>query len=204
MKIITVSREFGSGGREIGKRLADILGFAYYDREIVEQVAMQSSINADYIEKVLEGGVLNKYPIRISRSFSGISQSNTASILARQHKVIKELAARGNCVFVGRGADSALDGLNPFKIFVYADMDSKIERCRSRENSEQSFSDREYEKRIKQIDKARKDIHDMISPYSWGDKRCYQLCINTTNTDIKSVMPAIASYASAWFERGTE
>lgn len=204
MKIITVSREFGSGGREIGKRLADELGVAYYDREILSAVAEKSSLDEKYIEHTLEKGLFANYPLRFSRSFATVPMSETANILAKQHKVLKEIAQKGDCVIVGRGADVILKNYNPFNLFVYADMSSKIKRCRIRECAGQNLSDREYEKKIKQIDKSRKDIHGIISPNTWGDKSFYNLCINTTDMEIKDLIPSVAAYAKAWFERSTK
>ena len=89
-KIITVSREFGSGGRELGKRLSDILGIEYVDGEIASELAKLTNLDGDYIGKQLENGICGFQPV-YARSFSRVSQSSgTAMLLASQHKVIKE------------------------------------------------------------------------------------------------------------------
>ena len=111
MKIITVSREFGSGGRELGKRLADELGFAYYDREIIMGIAKKCAMDEDYIERTIENHSMRRYPITYARTFSAIpsfSVDQASLLLVQQGKVIQELAAQGNCVVVGRGADKIL------------------------------------------------------------------------------------------------
>lgn len=202
MRIITVSREFGSGGRELGRRLADALHIAYYDREIITTVSERSSLDETYIEKTLESGILKQYPVTISRSFAHPAVvSGAPGLLAQQHKVIQELAAQGDCVIVGRGADAVLQNYQPLKLFVYADMPAKMERCRSRAAEEEKLSDRELKRKIRQIDLARAGNHDIVAPYSWGDKHGYHLCINTTGIEIKSIIPHIAEYAKEWFER---
>jgi cytidylate kinase len=206
MKIITVSREFGSGGRELGKRLADELSYSYLDREIVTAIAEKSSLDEAYVERNIESGLLRMYPLTFSRTFTHMPLiiSGTPDLLSEQHKVIKELAAKGDCVIVGRGADIVLQEYSPFKIFVYADMPAKIERCRKRSDESErlsDLSDREIEKRIKQIDKSRADNHNIFSASKWGDKCGYHLCVNTTGIEIKSFVPHIAEYAVKWFKR---
>lgn len=203
MKIITISREFGSGGREIGKRLADTLNICYYDREIITAIAEKSSLEENYVERTLDSGVLKHYPVTFYRTIAHIPTitNNAPSLLAQQHKVIKELAAKGDCVIVGRGADIVLEEYQPFKLFVYADMAAKIERCRKSAVLDEKLTDREFERKIKQIDKARASNHNFISSLDWGDKSGYDLCINTTEIEIKSIILTIAAYAQNWFER---
>ena len=203
MKIITVSREFGSGGRELGKRLADELGFAYYDREIIMGIAKKCAMDEDYIERTIENHSMRRYPITYARTFSAIpsfSVDQASLLLVQQGKVIQELAAQGNCVVVGRGADKILKEQNPFKIFVYADMPSKIARCRARAAGGEKLTDREMERKIRQVDRARADTYSLISSADWGDPHNYNLCINTTGTDLKRIIPLLSAYAREWKE----
>ncbi len=203
MKIITISREFGSGGRELGKRLADALDIAYFDREIIEEIAKKTSLDAEYIERTLDAGIsAGAFPITYSRTFSlPHSVNTTASLLAQQHKIVHSLAARGDCVIVGRSADALLEEYHPIRLFVYADMPSKVARCRGRANeSENALTDRDYEKKCRQIDRARAANHDFISALKWGDMHGYDLCINTSGVTIKDIVPQIAAYIRAWFE----
>lgn len=202
MRIITISREFGSGGREIGKRLADELGIIYYDREIILEIAKNVKMDADYIESTLSRRAITNYPYTFRSSFELIPAypMQNANLLAEQYKVIRSLAEKGDCVIVGRSACVILDDYKPFKLFVYADMASKKARCRSRAPANEKLTDRELERKIKQIDKSRAESHNMISPFAWGDKRGYDLCVNTTNIEIKSIVPAIAEFAEHWFD----
>lgn len=130
-KIITISRELGSGGREIGKRLADELGIAYYDREIITEISKKTGMSEEYIKNISEKGV-SPYTFHFGKSFTLYSkmQSNETEILVAEQRIIKEIAKKGDCVIVGRGANVILKEYNPMKIFIYADMESKINRCR--------------------------------------------------------------------------
>lgn len=96
MKIITVSREFGSGGREIGKRLADRLGVAYYDKEIISAIADKLKLDENYIENKLEQNFTINYPYTFRRSFSMAydAPNQTAKLLLEQHKIIRSLAEK--------------------------------------------------------------------------------------------------------------
>lgn len=202
MRIITVSREFGSGGREVGKRLADELGIAYYDREIITAIAEKSSLDEDYVEKMIESRMYKSYPFTFSHTFAYVPAivGTASEIISQQSTVIKELAGKSDCVIVGRGADVILENESPFRLFVYADMQSKLARCRSRAKEDENLTERQLMKKIKSIDKGRKESHDILSPYPWGDRRGYNLCINTTGVQIKTMIPYIAEYIKAWFD----
>lgn len=203
MRIITVSREFGSGGRELGKRLADALGVAYYDKEIIHQIAERLQLDAQYIETKLERGHTVSYPYTFRRSFSTSAYvpKQTTALLVEQHKIIQSLAKKEDCVIVGRGADAVLRSLEPFNIFVYADMAAKMERCKSRAPENEKLTDRELEHKIRQIDKVRASNYSLVSQYPWGDKRAYHFCVNTTGLDIPKLVPDLADIAKLWFER---
>ncbi len=200
MNIITISREFGSGGRELGKRLADELGFSYFDTEIVSGIAEKSKLDEGYVDYVLENGVMNQIPITFSHSFSFLPYLSfgAADIFAEQRNIIRELAAGDNCIIVGRNADVFLEKEKPLRIFVYADMQSKIKRCMDRAPEGEKLTAKEMERKIKQVDKARANSHSIIADVAWGDKRGYDICVNTSNTVIKDIIPAVAQFARAW------
>ncbi len=204
MKIITVSREFGSGGREVGKRLADELGFAYYDREIVEEIASRCSLDEKYVANVLERCASHTFPLHFGHTFAHLSapvvNSGSMNLFAEQTKLIKELASKGDCIIVGRAADVVLAEYSPFNLFVYADMKYKVDRCMQRAAENEKLTKRETEKMIKRIDNERKKLHSIISDVEWGNKDCYHLCVNTGGMEIKEIVPAIATYANAWFD----
>ena len=110
MKIITVSREFGSGGRELGKRLSDCLGWPYYDREIISAVARRNALDEGYVEDALEQGDFRGVPLTIGRTFAYLPSMphDSRQLLQEQRRVLRALAAHGDCRIVGRNADLIL------------------------------------------------------------------------------------------------
>ncbi|MCI8654813.1 MAG: cytidylate kinase-like family protein [Clostridia bacterium] len=199
-RIITISREFGSGGREIGKRLADELGFSYYDREIITEVAKETEMAEKYIQNISEKGV-SPYSFQFAKSFAVYSnlQKQQTEILVAEQKIIKQIAQKGDCVIVGRGANSILKEYNPMNIFVYANMESKIARCMERANKDENLTEKEIKNKIIQVDKERKKYNNIISSLEWGDKKNYNLCINTSGIDIKTIISPLADYINTWF-----
>ena len=202
MGIITISREFGSGGREIGKRLADDLGYAYYDKEIVEAISEKHSLDENYVSYALDGGMFRNVPLHFGRTFSysPTLMSNETKLFAEQNKLLKEIAAKGNCVIVGRAADVILREFHPFNLFVYADMPAKVQRCQERAAEDEHLTAKQMERKIKRIDADRKRYHGMISDVMWGDKHGYHLCVNTTDRDIKALVPLLGQYIRLWME----
>ena len=199
-KIITISREFGSGGREIAKRLADELGYAYYDSEIIKLLAKEANMSEEYIKNISEKGVY-PYAFQFAKSFAMYStmQNTQTDILVKQANILKEIAKKTNAIIVGRGANTILKEYNPMNIFVYADLESKIARCKQKAKEDENLTDKELEKKIKTIDKNRKAFNSLISNAEWGNKENYNLCINTSNIEIKSIIPSLATYIESWF-----
>lgn len=201
-KIITVSREFGSGGRELGKRLADALGIAYYDREIITAVAEKSGLAESYIEQVSERGVPMYYPITYARTLTVVPafSGQHIKVLHEQSRLLHELAGKSDCVIVGRCADCILREYHPLNLFVYASLESKVRRCRAREEAGEHFTDKELKRRMAQIDSGRARYRELIGGSKWGDKAAYHLCINTTGLEIKPLIPAVREFAACYFE----
>lgn len=200
-KIITIGREFGSGGRELAKRLAEKLGYKYYDKEIIAEMIKESNFDEKYIENI-ENNAHMDFPYTISKSFSTYStyQKQTTEILVLEQKIIKKLASKNNCVFVGRCADIILRDMNPCNIFVYANTEFKISRCRAKVPEDNNLSDRQLLKKFKNIDKARKKHSLLLGCDSWGIKENYDLCVNTSNINIKDIVPIIAKYTEEYFK----
>lgn len=194
-KIITIGREFGSGGREIGKRLADELGIAYYDNEIITQIAERTKLAEGYVQHVMENGPSTLLPITIGRSFymgaDPIMEQNNV-IYREQSRLIQELAEKSDCVIVGRSADYILRDKKPFRVFVYAAMEQRMERCRKRAPEHEHFTDKELKRHIQDVDKRRGRYYEFFTGQTWGERLNYDLCINTSNADIKELAGAIA------------
>ena len=149
MRIITISREFGSGGRELGKRLAEELGFDYYDREIISAISQNQGLDEKYVENTLENQGWRDIPIVYRQSFTSYLAINNSkiNILVEQKKVIEKIASLNkDFVIVGQNADIILSEYKPFNIFVCASMESKIKRCEERANENERLTRKEIEK----------------------------------------------------------
>lgn len=190
MRIITIGREFGSGGRELGKRIAEALGIAYYDKEIIDEVANKTKLATDYVQQIIEKKPLTYYPITIGNSFNGIDDvlaRSNATIYAEQANVIRELASKSDCVIVGRCADYILKDSKPFRIFVYSDIDSKVKRCI--EKGETKNTDvKKIKKEIHKIDRHRRHYYEFYTSQKWGDIHNYDICVNTSGRTVKEVV----------------
>ncbi|MBQ2895714.1 MAG: cytidylate kinase-like family protein [Oscillospiraceae bacterium] len=194
-RIITIGREFGSGGRELGRRLAEELQIAYYDEEIIREIAKSTELSEHYVQQVLEKRPYPLFPITIGRSFyptEGFLHDQTQSVYKEQSRIIREMAELIDCVIVCRCADYILAEYKPFRIFVYADMASKMARCRAKGPEHEHFSDKELRQHIQSVDKHRASYYEFYTGLAWGDKLSYDLCVNTTNTEIKTIVPFLA------------
>lgn len=194
-KIVTISREFGSGGRELGKRLAEILGIAYYDNEIIKVVAQRSGLAKEYVNSIVEKRPITYYPITICRTFNGAINPQldlNMKIYAEQSSIIRELASISDCLIIGRCSDYILREYHPFNIFVYADMDSRLLRCRQKAPEGERLSDSEMKGNILQINKDRASYYKFFTEQKWGEKENYTLCINTSDMEIKDIALPIA------------
>ena len=206
MKIITISREFGSGGREIGKRIAQKLGYDYYDSEIIASVAQKSGLDPHYVESTLDNHGWQDFAISFGGTIHSVEylQASKIELLVQQRKVIEGIAALSkDCVIIGRNADVILKDYNPFNIFVCADRDAKLKRCRERAREEEHLTDRELLRKMKEIDKARARTRDFLSGTEWGQREAYHLVINSSDWDIKILSDAVADFAERWFNSRT-
>ena len=174
-KIITISREFSSGGRELGKRLAEELGIPCYDRQIIDMVAEKQGLDKTYVANMSEKDIKVFYSSTIGRGFTsynfGISQS--LQIANAEHNLIKELASKGDCVIIGRAADVVLKEFNPLNLFVYADLESKIKRCRERSEENEPLTDRKIKNMCRDIDRCRANYREIFSDTKWGQRESY-------------------------------
>lgn len=196
-RIVTIGREFGSGGRELGRRLAEALGAEYYDKEIVAQIAGRTALSERYVQEVLERRPHPLFPIRVGRTLSMGADSaalqQAQAVYQEQFRVIRELAAQSDCVIVGRCAEYILREEKPFRLFVYAEPASRLARCRAKAPAgEPALTDRELRQRIAQVDQGRAQYYHFYTGQKWGDRLNYDLCLNTTGADLQKLAPALA------------
>ncbi|MBO4983507.1 MAG: cytidylate kinase-like family protein [Clostridia bacterium] len=198
MNIITVSRQFSSGGREIAKRLADALGYDYYDKEIISEIAKNKSLDEKYVENTLG---IKAIPLHFARSFTFAYASTAKSeLLVEEKRIIDEIASKGrNFIIVGRNADILLKDYKPLNIFVCADMESKIKRCLEKSTEDKKPSVKEIEKQINKIDKGRASTRSIISETKWGECTNYHMTINTTGWQIKELVPIVVKLSELYF-----
>lgn len=193
-KVITIGREFGSGGREFGRLLAEKLGYEYYDKEIITEIARKTSLSETYVKQIVEQTPHSLFPITTGNAFAYYGNNhlyNVQSIFREQTNVITEMAKKSDCVIVGRCADYILEDLNPFKIFIYADEKSKIERCLKKVDEPESVNVKKLKRQIKNIDKNRARYYSFYTGKKWGDKLNYDICINTSDIEISEAVSVI-------------
>lgn len=202
MKIITISRQFGSGGRELGKRLADRLGFDYYDRELISAIAEKCSLTEDYAEYLVTNPVQPVITVRQSFHSPDVLGGDRLNALRRQTEIIKSIGALGrDAVIIGRNSDLLLEEYSPFNIFVCADRASKLRRCMERAQPGEELGEKQMLRRMAQIDKNRRRTREMISDRPWGDPETYALVVNTSGWEIRHLTEAVAEFAQRFFER---
>lgn len=198
-KIVTISREFGSGGRELGRRLSEELDFAYYDQEIIAEIAKRTKLAGDYVQQIIERKPAFSFPIHVGNTFQvpgGELVRQKAAVYHEQCRLLKELSEKSDCVIVGRCADYILSGCLPYRIFVYSDMESKKERCRLKGEQDKDLSDKELKHRILEVDKRRSDYYAFVTGQSWGEKHNYDLCISTKGISVREAASCIAQMLS--------
>ena len=205
-RIITVSRQFGSGGRELGKRLSDLLGWDYYDREIIQKLSEQG-LDPEYVHRVLSSHGWHQYQLTYRNSFHQMTSpaARHTDVLVRQREIIREIAAEGNdCVIVGRDADVILHDASPFRIFVCAEMQSRLARCLRFEEKKEAadrLTEKEILRNIRRIDRNRRHTREILTGKSAADGSAFDLTVNATNWEIKKLAEAVAEFSTRWFER---
>ncbi len=210
-KIITISREYGSGGHTIAKRLSELLKVPFYDQEIIDMAAKDSGLSAEFIQKTeqnISSGWL--YTLLLGASYAGpgtparmdVNPQASATPLAdqifnAQRKVIIDFAKKGPCVIVGRCSDYILrhcDEINPDKllnIFIYAPLADKVKRA----IEQKGLNPQTAEKEVKQIDKRRANHYNTFTERTWGNRSHYDLLINSSLVGVEKTAELIAQIA---------
>ncbi len=176
-RIITISREFGSGGRFIGEEVAKQLGIKYYDKDIIAQIAEQSGFSPEYITERAE---LSPKKGLFAYAFSGrdvTGKSIEDMVYEAQRKVILEIAEKESCVIIGRNADFILkDRDDVLNVFIHGDMPEKVARICKLYN----VTEEEAEKMMADIDKRRMTNYRFYTDQKWGMAKNYTLSLNSS------------------------
>ena len=194
--IITISREFGSGGRSIGKMVAQKLGYSFYDRALVNEVAARSGFSPEFIEESGEyanarNSLLFALATANQYSVNGVSMQD--KLYLEQTNIIKEIAEKGRCVIVGRCADYILrDCPDSLHVFICSDMESRAKRIVERYGQQ----DRSPEKRLKDKDQKRQVYYKNYTGRAWGDVKNYGICLNSGLLGIDTCVDLIVQAAA--------
>ena len=199
-RIITVSRQFGSGGREIGMALAESLGVKCYDKELISLAAKESGVDPEIFNNVDEKAT-NSLLYSLSMGLYSFGSNFTADRLPvndklylLQHKIIKQLASEGPCVIVGRCADYVLrENKNIIRLFVCADMEYRISRAVELKGVKQSKA----QSVIIKTDKSRANYYNFYSGLKWGAPENYDLSVNRTRLTDAQVVGVVEGYLKA-------
>lgn len=198
--IITIGRQYGSGGREIGEKLASDLGIKCYDSELLDRAAKDSGICQELFEhhdekptnSFLYSLVMDTYSIGYSSSTFAEMPLNHKIFLA-QFNAIKQIANEGPCVMVGRCADYALeDYKNCVSIFIHAKLENRIRRIASKYD----LTDAKAKERILKTDKKRASYYNYYSNKKWGDGASYNLCIDSSVCGIDGTVQLIKDFVA--------
>ena len=187
-KIITISREFGSGGHSIGKLIAEKLGIPFYDQELIEKAVEATGFSHEVVREAGEyASSTNRFlfGMTLSSSYGNLGiPSNFDKIYIAQNNIITELAEQGPCVIVGRGADYILrEREDCFHVFVHAPKAVRAQRVLERYGD---WKGQSIEKRLREKDKKRSLYYKHYTDKNWGDSRNYDLSINTGVIDIET------------------
>ena len=186
--VITVSREYGSGGRYVGRLIADKLGIKFYDKEIITKLAEVTGLSEEYIEnneqKRDASAILN------NGFYMGLD--NADELFVKESELIKELAAKDSCVIIGRCADFILkDEKNVIKVFVYSGMEDKIKRA----TQIYGYEEDKAKKEIERIDKLRANHYKHYTDKDWKDFSNYDICINSDLLGVEKSAEVICNMA---------
>ena len=190
-KIITISRQYASGGSEIGKKVAKLLDIPYYDKTIIDVTAKESGFDPAYIARVEQTSTTSLlYNLTMNAVYT---QPLTDQLFAAQCKVIRSLADKGQCVIVGRCSDYILrDGYNCFNVFVHSSDEFRIKRIAEHDG----MTEKDAAVIIKQKDKPRRKHYKYYTERTWGDSVNYDLCVNTATCGIDEAAEIIARLAN--------
>ncbi len=195
--IITIGRSFGSGGREIGERLAKALGIGFYDRNLIDMAAKKSGLDRSVVGNADEK-LIGRF-LELAPSIDLIQESTNEKIYRAQAEVIRSIVKRGeSCVIVGRGADYVLRNRNEIlKVYIYAPFERRTETVMER----YGFKREEAEKVIRHMDKTRRNYYEYFTDRNWDQKEGKDLLIDSSEFGIQGSVNLIKMAAKLKLER---
>lgn len=187
-RIITICREFGSGGRTIGKEVADKLGIPCYDRELIQKAAEESGFNEAYVKEAGEYTPGSWLSYALSNRSYGLT--NEDRLFEIQEKIILDIAEKESCVIVGRCADYILkDKADLLSVFVHASVEFRSDRILRLYGK----ADKATEERIKEKDKRRASYYRFYTDMKWGHAENYDVCLDSGTLGIQKCVDTIVN-----------
>ena len=196
--VITIARQYGSGGRTVGKMLAEKLGVSFYDKQIIQMASDESGIDVKLFGQVEEGSSVKASLFNKTGLYKGdliapdqkgfVSDEN---IFNYQAKIIKEVAAEESCVIIGRCADFILkDNPDVVRLFFHAPK----EDCIARVKTQNGGTEKEIIRKIEKTDKYRSDYYRYHTGKDWNDSRNYDFCLNTASMSYEKLVAVVKAY----------
>lgn len=195
--IITIGRQYGSGGREIGRKLALRLGIPFYDRELISRAAKKSGFSEDLFEQ-LDKRATNSllYSLTMFGSTGLNGMSLTDQLFLAQANIIREIADSGPAVLVGRCADHVLrEYENRFDFFITGSIDDRLQRIQT--HDEYELSGKSPRSALEKMDKQRSTYYNYYTGKVWGKSDHYDLCINAGRLGVENSIEVILAYVNA-------
>ncbi|MBQ9663319.1 MAG: cytidylate kinase-like family protein [Oscillospiraceae bacterium] len=188
--IVTISREYGSGGYEVGRKVAEAVNYKFYDKELIAHIAERFMIPETYVAATEEKEIRKNIFHEVFPVLAKSENEDADYIFREQGKFIVQLVEEGNCVIAGRRADYYLrDNPNALHLFFYADEDFKVERiCR-----EENCSAEEALKKIVDMDKRRRTSYEYVTARKWADRHNYDLMLCTSTLGIEKCVETIVN-----------
>ncbi len=192
--VITISRQFGSGGRLIGKKLAEMLEIPFYDKELITMAAQQSGYSREVFEKADERATnsllytlsMNSYLLHGMTGMAELPLNDKVFLI--QSEIIRKVASEGPCVIVGRCADYVLkDNPRHLNFYIYADLKSRVERATTVYGMEKDRA----EDNIQKLDKKRANYYNFYSNLRWGLAENYDLCVDSSSVGIDGTVEVL-------------
>ncbi len=205
--IITIARQYGSGGREIGERVAEILGIPLYDKELIKDAAAKGTLNEDVIKGADESAANSLlYTLAMGSNVLGGAMNFgykmplNDKLFILQSEVIKEYASKGSCVIIGRCSDYVLrNEKNVLRLFIYGDLDKRRERVKERHPEIKSSQIVDV---INKTDKRRASYYNFYTGNKWGKYDNYDMAINSSTLGIEATANIVAASARKLMEEG--
>ncbi len=191
-KIITISREFGSGGRQIGHQLAERLGIPFYDKDLIKMAAEDIEIE-EHIFEMYDEAFMEKEEVEYTPFSHTYEVPMSDQIFVAQSRVIHRLAEHGPCVIVGRCADMVLKDEQCLNLFFYASFKKRVQRLLELEQLSQDHV-KEMERRVREIDRKRKDYYQYYTGNEWGKPQNYHLCLDSQKAGMDACLDAAIAY----------